>query len=423
MITELTPAQTAKFAYYREKWLEIGLSTEPITLSAARPIIDNLYTKLLDIPKPEFVVILDSPLAAWLAAVVFCDVEDWRQVRRQVDEQVRQVKRQVRQQVRQVGQQVDEQVRQLVRQVGQQVEQVRRQVDEQVWRQVEQVRRQVRRQVDEQVGQQVNWQVGQQVWQVERQVKRQVRRQVDEQVKRLVEPVGQQVWQGERQVKRQVRQQVDEQVWSFVWPYCDGQFTAPFFAFMDYLFSEVIECECEMWPVYLKTSQLSLIYSLPHIAVLAQKPTGIHFANNILHSSTGPVVEYADGFSVWCLNGTRVPQWLVEKSVAELNPLDILALDNAQQRAEGVRKIGVERLWHKCCQKILDKNDKYELGLIPVGRTGELRPYLRMQNPSVPELWHVEGVHPACETIQQALNYRRYGNSKSQTNWNPKLIT
>jgi len=370
MITELTPAQTAKFAYYREKWLEIGLSTEPITLSAARPIIDNLYTKLLDIPKPEFVVILDSPLAAWLAAVVFCDVEDWRQVRRQVDEQV------------------DEQVRQ-------QVEQVERQV----WQVERQVKRQVRQQVGQQVEQQV-WQVGQQVW-----------RQV-EQVRQLV-----------RQVKRQVRQQVDEQVWSFVWPYCDGQFTAPFFAFMDYLFSEVIECECEMWPVYLKTSQLSLIYSLPHIAVLAQKPTGIHFANNILHSSTGPVVEYADGFSVWCLNGTRVPQWLVEKSVAELNPLDILALDNAQQRAEGVRKIGVERLWHKCCQKILDKNDKYELGLIPVDRTGGLRPYLRMQNPSVPELWHVEGVHPACETIQQALNYRRYGNSKSQTNWNPKLIT
>jgi len=356
IIKTLTKRQENKLAWYRNKWLKIGLSTETFTLNQARPIIDDFYTYILKKDKPELIIILDSPLSTWIA------VQLWNQVENQV------------------------------------VNQVENQVVNQVWNQVEnQVRNQVVNQVVNQVENQVENQVVDQVWNlVWNQVENQVVNQVQNQV--------------ENQVVNQVVNQVENQGGIFVWPYCDGNFSASYCGYYDYIFSELIECECKQWEMYKNLSKLSLIYPFDDVCFLSQKPSKILLENGLLHCDKEAAIKYSDGFSVWALNGVEVPQWLVETKAEEIDPYKILELENAQQRAEGIRKIGMERFWYKCCRKIIDKYGDYELGLIPIekGTGGKLYPYLKMKNPSVPELWHVEGIPDlTCTTVEQALHSRK----------------
>ena len=134
----------------------------------------------------------------------------------------------------------------------------------------------------------------------------------------------------------------------------------------------------------------------------------MHWKDQKLHNEKGASVLYSDGYGLYTLNGTQVPEWMVKKSAGEIDSLEILKLKNAQQRAEGIRKIGIERLWHKKA-KILDKDGDYELGLLPLSTSkGDYWPYLKMKNPSVPELWHVEAIDKKdCMTVKEALHYRK----------------
>ena len=123
-------------------------------------------------------------------------------------------------------------------------------------------------------------------------------------------------------------------------------------------------------------------------------------------------------------------------------------------RREIIRRIGIERICIDLKAEIIDKRgltwysddvpEGYELLLLNLG-DGRRRPFLKMLNPSVPNCWHIEGVHPACRTIQDALNFRRYGRDmlergkwgpmedgrfgwtedtlKSVEAWNPKALT
>jgi len=79
-----------------------------------------------------------------------------------------------------------------------------------------------------------------------------------------------------------------------------------------------------------------------------------------------------------------------------------------------VRKIGIDRICYKLGTAI-DKQGDYELLLIDIGDERK-RPYLKMLNPSI-GTWHVEGVHPHCKTVEQALNWR------NQTEEKPEVLT
>ena len=68
-------------------------------------------------------------------------------------------------------------------------------------------------------------------------------------------------------------------------------------------------------------------------------------------------------------------------------------------------------------EQITDKDGNYELVLLKVGKEQRKRPYLKMQNASVPELWHVEGVPPNITTVQEAHHWR------NQTPQKPTILT
>jgi hypothetical protein len=156
--------------------------------------------------------------------------------------------------------------------------------------------------------------------------------------------------------------------------------------------------------------------------VVSQKPTTIKMRAGRLHGDGTVALEYAGGMvKIYALNGVRVPEWLVMTRADRLDPRDLTKkeeLKNVEVRREFVRKIGVERCLNTLGWKVLQKEGSYELGETVVGETP--RRYLKMLNPSI-GIWHLEAVHPSCETVQQSINWRRYGD-KSKS-WLPIELT
>ena len=62
MITELTPEQKALLPACRDKWMKIGLSTEPCNRSAAEAAARAAY-KVVGLAPPKQFVWFESPLS------------------------------------------------------------------------------------------------------------------------------------------------------------------------------------------------------------------------------------------------------------------------------------------------------------------------------------------------------------------------
>jgi len=199
---------------------------------------------------------------------------------------------------------------------------------------------------------------------------------------------------------------------NFVYPYLYGSFDSSFFSFFNYI-EEVLNVNYNCgakWEWYKNTSNFGFIYPLENICIISRKPVFIRMVDGILHSDNSPAVEYADGFSVYCLNGVRVNKELVKTKAEDIDPRILFKEQNAEIRREIVRKIGIERVCMKLGAKCIDKKGDYELLLLDLGDNRK-RPYLKMINPSI-KTYHLEGVEPSIKTIEKALNWRN-GTSES----------
>jgi len=166
----------------------------------------------------------------------------------------------------------------------------------------------------------------------------------------------------------------------------------------------------------------------PHreYVVVSEHPTAIHLESaggsdrKRLHCQTGMAVEFGDGWGVWSWHGVRVNEQIIMRPDT-LTPEQIAKEKNAQVRQVMVERIGIERVCQMFKARCVDRRTvrgaipfkadenseierPYELLMLNIG-DGRERPYLKMLNPSV-GVWHVEGVHPNCQTVQQALNWR-----------------
>lgn len=215
----------------------------------------------------------------------------------------------------------------------------------------------------------------------------------------------------------------------FVYPGIDGQFSAGYFSFYNYI-NEVLGIKYDnqdKYDWYQSTSEIGLFYPLDDFCVVSDRPSAIHMKDDRLHNTKGAAVEYTDGFKVYALNGVRVPEWLVMTPQAQLNG-DMLTgnkdLENVEVRREFIRKVGIERCLTQLGWKVIDTatmNDlPYELGTVEVLNNSP-RTYLKMQNPSVEGVWHLEAVHPDCKTVQHAINWRAYGDITKT--WTPQSLS
>jgi hypothetical protein len=356
MITKLTKKQEAKIPYYLEKWLAIGKDTKSFDIQTAKPIIENLYKKLLGKTTVPPIVIMPNPIWTWYCACV---------------SQVKQIGSQIRSQI---GSQIDSQID-------------------------SQIRSQIGSQIRSQIGSQIDSQIGSQIYS-------QIRSQIDSQIySQIRSQIYSQIYSQIRsQIGSQIYSQTGSQIGGFIWPYLDGQLCASYFSYYDFFFNELCECCCKEKYIYFRnTTNLHLIYPFDNIAVLCQKPSKITFKGDVLHNEKSPSIEYDGNFAVWSLNGVRVPQWLVETRSEEIDPTKIIEIDNAEVRREFVRKVGIDRICYKLNAKCLNKVGDYEI-LELIIKDRKYR-YLKMLNPSI-ETWHVEGIPIEIDSVEKANNWR-----------------
>lgn len=224
------------------------------------------------------------------------------------------------------------------------------------------------------------------------------------------------------ELRKVLRSRLSQNNSNFVWPYLDGKFSVNIFALYDY-FHEVCGIDLgkktENYKIWRETIKVELIYPGDEVCVVSNNFQEIYQNDNKqLHKDGGPALQYADGFSVYCLNGVRVSKEIAETPAKKLDPAIILKEKNAEVRREIVRKIGIERICEKLGAKVIDKGTDHagqpcELLLLDL-QDGRKRPYIKLINPSI-GTYHVEGVHPDCNTLEKAFRFRNGTDQKPIT--------
>jgi hypothetical protein len=414
MLEKLSLEQESKLAIYRDKWLSIGLQSgkELPSNEELKEVLGRVY-KAGGLESPNIIVRVCSPYEGCIAAFILKNMKSSSgiQVRDQVGDQVGD---QVRAQVRaQVGDQVWDQVMaQVWDRVGAQVRdqvmaQVWDQVMAQVWDQVmaqvgDQVGDQVRAQVRAQVGDQVGDQVMAQVWD---QVRAQVWDQVGDQVMAQVwDQVRAQVWD---QVMAQVRAQVGDQ--RYLCGY--GTQDASWLSYLNYF---LFECDLKFiekcLPLMQFSTQVGWWWPFKNAVIVSEMPKTLYMQHGRMHRDLEQAISYSDGFGIYALNGVRFTEDMIKFVITpakDLNPEEILNIKNVEQRAEIIKKFGIAKLFKELKPKKLDSQESYELYEIDL-KAYRPRIYLKMQNPSIDEV-HIEAVAPECKTVEQALNWRNFG--------------
>jgi hypothetical protein len=156
-------------------------------------------------------------------------------------------------------------------------------------------------------------------------------------------------------------------------------------------------------------------YMHKEFCIISDRPkTLLVNSRNQPHNFDGPFCEWRDGSKLFSFNGVMVPAYLAYKKREEFKKEDIVNETNADIRREIIRKIGIEKTIELLGSKTSDKKTiklesgqelLYELILVDVGDKIN-RPYLKMENPSMKGVFHIEGVHPDSKTIDEALSFR-----------------
>ncbi len=240
-------------------------------------------------------------------------------------------------------------------------------------------------------------------------------------------------------VRASVWDSVGDSVGASVWDSGYGQHDANWLAFYEY-FHDVCRLHSEteklhgLWVVAKNAG-----WFLPHknICWVSERHTTLNLnEQGRPHCIDGLAIGYPDGWGVYALNGVRMEGWHVLTSIEKLDPRKILEVKNVEQRKELVRRMGIERFIQGCGAKSLEKKaaqelpfvvpaiyrdvyDFYELLDVSLGPEIPHARFLKMWNPSI-GAWHVEGVAPQCQTVQQAHNWRA-GNIEQE--WKPAILT
>jgi len=139
--------------------------------------------------------------------------------------------------------------------------------------------------------------------------------------------------------------------------------------------------------------------------ILALPRPSIRLRDGRLHGDGVAAVAWETGASLHFLNGVIVPAEVALTPARELDARLVVSTRNAEVRREVVRKIGLERVVTELGAVCADREGDYELLLLDLDDRRR-RPFLKMRNPSVPGVFHIEGVHPNCRTVREALAWR-----------------
>lgn len=151
-------------------------------------------------------------------------------------------------------------------------------------------------------------------------------------------------------------------------------------------------------------------FTFEGLIIVSEKPSSIIMTDDaqpVLHNENGPALSYNGGFNIYCLNGQRMPDWLFTTPKDQINPADVLSIENVEVRLEAIKWFGMQHFREALNVKVLDASNcsnEYELWEMKLkirGNTIKAKA-LRMKNPSEDKI-HVEGVEDSCKTVEDAL--------------------
>lgn len=195
----------------------------------------------------------------------------------------------------------------------------------------------------------------------------------------------------------------------------------------DFLYTEFGAKACEpIMPAIQITENAGWWYPLADRVIIADRPSRIVTDKQFrLHNETGAAMMYRDGWGVYSLNGVRMKKCQVMTPAEQMSPRVVLEETNVERRRELVRKIGIQCLLDVLKHKVIDKetvaNSEYELLAIELSAEVPEAMYLKMLNPSLPGVFHLEGVEG--RTVQAALNFRAKRLKSLKGDWKPAKVT
>ena len=156
--------------------------------------------------------------------------------------------------------------------------------------------------------------------------------------------------------------------------------------------------EWELYCGYLEN--VSSILAYEKVVFASRRPVEIHWQDGVLHNESGPAVLYADGWSLYSIEGVQVDQQIVERpKTQELSQIN-------QEENEEKKRIRISRYgWHRYLESmnatVVDvATGQWMESLMQCGNMKILCTY----DPSTGRPYALE-VDPSCETCQQAQRY------------------
>jgi hypothetical protein len=97
-------------------------------------------------------------------------------------------------------------------------------------------------------------------------------------------------------------------------------------------------------------------------AIIQNRPSLIKMdEDNRLHSETGPVILYEDGFSVYAWHGTRIPGEWIEDGITAA---EALRVENIEQRRAACELLGWAGILHQLNAVTIDENPDPQIGVL-----------------------------------------------------------
>jgi hypothetical protein len=364
VITELTPEQVARMAEYRDRWIQIGLSTEPACREKAEKAICAIYQSG-GLRPPRKIVWCGSPLSQGLTRAVMLNNSVRASVRASVGASVR------------------DNVR----------DRVWNSARDNVWGSV---RDNVRDSVWNNVWASVRASVGASAW----------------------NSVWDKAWASARAIVGDgIRDSVQDSFLASGY----GPHDASWLAFYEYFRQECrLIAQTEKMVGHFDQARYAGWY-LPHrhICWVSERHNILVRDNRgRLHSESGPSVMYPDGWKIYAWHGVRVPESIIENR-AKITVAQIIGESNTEIRRVMRNLYGNDRFMINAGAKEVDRCDKHGAALLAIHLPGdpvEIR-MMRLTCPSTGDVYF-ERVPPDVRSAIDGLSWRfRVDSDKYQPQW------
>jgi len=186
--------------------------------------------------------------------------------------------------------------------------------------------------------------------------------------------------------------------------------------FYDFVLNELFPKKKKDFKLFIELTthwkELHYYLLFPEIAFVSDFPE-LNTTNDIgqLHSYDIPALLYRDGYSLFYSNGVEMSKEQIITPAKDITKEMFLSETNVDKRRELSRKIGIEKTVEMLGAEVIDtykskSGGLYELLMIDFDNRGNKRPYLKMKNQSLKDVWHIEGVDPNVKTVKEAIMFR-----------------